>query len=349
MRYVDENVKNEMGLYLADYLIESGCTTLDGFEMRNNISCKVSCPNPAHGDNPPSAYYLGNWRYGNPVVHCRSCGNVWDLFRLIGVRENLPEFSQQVERAWELYGSRDRSAATRTVPKNLQAVREEVATEDKVRIQQYILNSQQNILQTDFWRKRGFTEDFVKARGLGYDVQKKRLIIPTDTAYVAIATQSDESVCYKSPKGISVSLSGSTHLKEQGGVFVVERALDALAIEQAGGRAIALNSVSNVTLLISLAKDSPSRFFITFDNDEFRQRMGNDLSDKLFVIQRVPVEFYYDAWHPYKGPTEWLSMEGHGRLSDHIEKMLLESPMPDIQRKQNGKKKKRFHVEDKLN
>ena len=148
MRYVDENVKNEMGLYLADYLIESGCTTLDGFEMRNNISCKVSCPNPAHGDNPPSAYYLGNWRYGNPVVHCRSCGNVWDLFRLIGVRENLPEFSQQVERAWELYGSRDRSAATRTVPKNLQAVREEVATEDKVRIQQYILNSQQNILQT---------------------------------------------------------------------------------------------------------------------------------------------------------------------------------------------------------
>ncbi|TYZ20469.1 toprim domain-containing protein [Selenomonas ruminis] len=320
MKYLDEQEKMELGRHLADYLIESGCVTADALGRGNNFCC----PDPAHGDDSPSAHYYDKGPNSCPVVYCFGCGNTWDLFKLIGARENLPDFSQQVERARELYGSRERSADTRPVaysqPRQRPTVRVEATAEDKVRILQYKLNCQQNILQTDFWRKRGFTEDFVKSHGLGYDVREKRLIIPTDTAYVARATQPDERIRYKNPKGVSVSLTGSEKIKEQGKVFIVEGALDALAIEQSGGKAIALNSVSNANLLVSLAKDSPAEFLITLDNDEAGLTTGKKLAEKLADMGRS-VTLVPKAWEPCKDPGEWLEIGG---------KEVLERKLQDI-------------------
>ena len=170
MKYIDEQEKMELGRHLADYLIESGCVTADALEREKNFCC----PDPAHGDDSPSAHYYDKGPNTCPVVYCFGCGNTWDLFKLIGARENLPDFSQQVERARELYGSLERSADARPVtysqPRKTQPVRASITEEDKARLRHYQLNCQQNILQTDFWRNRGFTEDFVKTHGLGYDV-----------------------------------------------------------------------------------------------------------------------------------------------------------------------------------
>jgi len=327
MKYIDEQEKMELGRHLADYLIESGCVTADALEREKNFCC----PDPTHGDDSPSAHYYDKGPNTCPVVYCFGCSNTWDLFKLIGVRENLPDFSQQVERARELYGSRERSADAGPVaysqPRKVQPVRAEATAEDKERIRQYKLNCQQNILQTDFWRKRGFTEDFVKAHGLGYDVREKRLIIPTDTAYVARATQPDERIRYKNPKGISVSLTGSKLLKEPGKVFVVEGALDALAIEQAGGKAIALNSVSNANLLVSLAKDSPSEFLITLDNDEAGQRTGKELAENLAGLG-LAVRLIPKAWQPCKDPGEWLEVGGQDVLERRLQEIL--APMEEV-------------------
>ncbi len=328
MKYIDEQEKMELGRHLADYLIECGCATPEALARGKNFCC----PDPAHGDDSPSAHYYDKGPNACPVVYCFGCGNTWDLFKLIGARENLPDFSQQVERARELYGSLERSADTRPIdysqPRKRHTVRAEDTAEDKARIQQYKLNCQQNILQTDFWRKRGFTEDFVKSHGLGYDVREKRLIIPTDTAYVARATQSDERIRYKNPKGISVSLTGSEKLKEPGKVFVVEGALDALAIEQSGGKAIALNSVSNANLLVSLAKDSPAEFLITLDNDEAGLKTGKELAEKLAGMGRS-VTLVPKAWEPCKDPGEWLEIGG---------KEVLERRLQDITRPQTEEK-----------
>ena len=335
MKYIDEQEKMELGRHLADYLIECGCATPEALARGKNFCC----PDPVHGDDSPSAHYYDKGPNTCPVVYCFGCGNTWDLFKLIGARENLPDFSQQVERARELYGSRERSADTRPIdysqPRKRQTVRAEVTAEDKARIRQYKLNCQQNILQTDFWRKRGFTEDFVKARGLGYDVREKRLIIPTDTAYVARATQPDERIRYKNPKGISVSLTGSEKLKERDKVFVVEGALDALAIEQSGGKAIALNSVSNANLLVSLAKDSPAEFLVTLDNDEAGLKTGKELAEKLAGMGRS-VTLVPKAWEPCKDPGEWLEIGGR----EVLERRLQDITKPQTEEKTEAQEDK---------
>lgn len=320
MKYIDELEKMELGRHLADYLIESGCATPEALERGKNFSC----PDPAHGDDSPSAHYYDKGPNTCPVVYCFGCRGTWDLFKLIGARENLPEFSQQVERARELYGTRAREDDARPVAcsptRKAPAVRAGFTSEDKAKIKQYLTNCQQNILQTDFWRKRGFAEDFVKAHGLGYDVHEKRLIIPTDTAYVARTTQPDERIRYKNPKGVSVSLTGSEKLKEPGQVFVVEGALDALAIEQSGGRAIALNSVSNANLLVSAAKESPAEFLITLDNDEAGERTGRELVESL-VGQGLSVTLIPKAWQPCKDPGEWLELGGKEVLERRIQEI----------------------------
>jgi replicative DNA helicase/DNA primase len=345
MKYIHEQEKMELGRHLADYLIESGCVTADALGRGKNFCC----PDPAHGDDSPSAHYYDKGPNSCPVVYCFGCGNTWDLFKLIGARENLPDFSQQVERARELYGSLERSADARPVaysqPRKVQTARAEASAEDKERIRQYKLNCQQNILQTDFWRKRGFTEDFVKAHGLGYDVREKQLIIPTDTAYVARATQPSERIRYKNPKGISVSLTGSDHLKESGKVFVVEGALDALAIEQPGGKAIALNSVSNANLLVSLAKDSPSEFLITLDNDEAGQRTGQEMAENLAGLG-LSVKLVSKAWQPCKDPGEWLEVGGQEVLERRLQEIL--APMEEVKTEAQEDKETYKQMYDRL-
>ena len=320
MKYIDELEKMELGRHLADYLIESGCATPEALERGKNFSC----PAPAHGDDSPSAHYYDKGPNTCPVVYCFGCRGTWDLFKLIGARENLPEFSQQVERARELYGTRAREDDARPVAcsptRKAPVVRAGFTSEDKAKIKQYLTNCQQNILQTDFWRNRGFAEDFVKAHGLGYDVHEKRLIIPTDTAYVARTTQPDERIRYKNPKGVAVSLTGSEKLKEPGQVFVVEGALDALAIEQSGGRAIALNSVSNANLLVSAAKESPAEFLITLDNDEAGERTGRELAESL-AGQGLSVTLIPKAWQPCKDPGEWLELGGKEVLERRIQEI----------------------------
>ena len=335
MKYIDEQEKMELGRHLADYLIESGCATPEAIERGKNFSC----PDPAHGDDSPSAHYYDKGPNTCPVVYCFGCRGTWDLFKLIGVRENMPEFSQQVERARQLYGTLARDAAARPVvyspPRKASAVRAELTPEDKEKIKQYLTNCQQNILQTDFWRKRGFAEDFVKAHGLGYDVHEKRLIIPTDTAYVARTTQPDERIRYKNPKGVAVSLTGGEKLKEPGQVFVVEGVLDALAIEQAGGRAIALNSVSNANLLVSMAKDSPAEFLITLDNDEAGERTGKELAESL-AGQGISVKLISKAWQPCKDPGEWLELGGR----EVMERRLQEITQPRVEAKTEAQEDK---------
>ena len=320
MKYIDELEKMELGRHLADYLIESGCATPEALERGKNFSC----PDPDHGDDSPSAHYYDKGPNTCPVVYCFGCRGTWDLFKLIGARENLPEFSQQVERARELYGTRAREDDARPVAcsptRKAPVVRAGFTSEDKAKIKQYLTNCQQNILQTDFWRNRGFAEDFVKAHGLGYDVHEKRLIIPTDTAYVARTTQPDERIRYKNPKGVAVSLTGSEKLKEPGQVFVVEGALDALAIEQSGGRAIALNSVSNANLLVSAAKESPAEFLITLDNDEAGERTGRELAESL-AGQGLSVTLIPKAWQPCKDPGEWLELGGKEVLERRIQEI----------------------------
>ncbi len=345
MKYIDEQEKMELGRHLADYLIESGCATPEAIERGKNFSC----PDPAHGDDSPSAHYYDKGPNTCPVVYCFGCRGTWDLFKLIGARENLPEFSQQVERARQLYGTLERDAAARPVvyspPRKAPVVRTELTPEDKERIKQYLTNCQQNILQTDFWRKRGFAEDFVKAHGLGYDVHEKRLIIPTDTAYVARTTQPDERIRYKNPKGVAVSLTGGEKLKEPGQVFVVEGALDALAIEQAGGRAIALNSVSNANLLVSMAKDSPAEFLITLDNDEAGERTGKELAESL-AGQGLSVKLIPKAWQPCKDPGEWLELGGREVMERRLQEIT--NPKADVKTEAQEDKETYQHLYDRL-
>ena len=345
MKYIDEQEKMELGRYLADYLIESGCATPEAIERGKNFSC----PDPAHGDDSPSAHYYDKGPNTCPVVYCFGCRGTWDLFKLIGARENPPEFSQQVERARQLYGTWEREDGARPVvyspPRKAPVVRTELTPEDKERIKQYLTNCQQNILQTDFWRKRGFAEDFVKAHGLGYDVHEKRLIIPTDTAYVARTTQPDERIRYKNPKGVAVSLTGGEKLKEPGQVFVVEGALDALAIEQAGGRAIALNSVSNANLLVSMAKDSPAEFLITLDNDEAGERTGKELAESL-AGQGLSVKLIPKAWQPCKDPGEWLELGGREVMERRLQEIT--QPKADVKTEAQEDKETYQQLYDRL-
>lgn len=140
-----------------------------------------------------------------------------------------------------------------------------------------------DLQNTSYWAERGLSLETCQKHWIGYDPQKKGLVIPnTKSSYLVryVEKGTDEKGKVWNPPGIAVQLFNEKALYEKDRpVFIVEGAIDALSIEEAGGSAVALNSTSNTRLLLeAVEKIKPKTLLIiAMDNDS----AGRQTSDRL--------------------------------------------------------------------
>ena len=264
--------------------------------------------------------------------HCFSCGTAGDVFDLAGIvckTEDKREQAEAVAR-WagldvgafaSTYGHEGRKAEADR-PERMQPVVPANIMENRAREAKRMAEWRAAIDHceaVEYLLERGWSVEDARACGLGYDVQRKRLIIPwrgTDWYHV----DRDVSGCaqhkYLKPKAEAMGeqpLYNADALRpgaERKGnaVFVVEGVMDALALERAGYEAIALGGTSDShgnlrAALTGLADTERPVVFIGLDNDKAGHDGAVRLMEQLRDAGVERVEYAY-VWNFDTGKRE---------------------------------------------
>ena len=179
-----------------------------------------------------------------------------------------------------------------------------------------------------YLQQRGISPETAAAYWLGFDPQSDpanapgatgseyrphpapRLIIPTSPAhYIGRRTDGGETHKKLNAKGSTPAIFNSRSLYTAGAqaVFVVEGAIDALSVIEAGAAAIALNSTSNADMLLDMLqrRRTEATLILCLDNDKSGKAATEALRQGL---QRLNISFISaDISGGYKDPNEALT------------------------------------------
>ena len=156
---------------------------------------------------------------------------------------------------------------------------------------------------------RGISRETAARYGLGYDAKTGFLIVPvTKSFYIARNTDRNAKMRYRNPTGASIELFNKEALYNESGrpVFIVEGALDALSVLEAGRMAVALNSTANYRKLIKVlaAKRTGNTLIIALDKDEAGKKAAKEIIDALKQLNISCVKADLCGFH--KDPNDFL-------------------------------------------
>lgn len=196
----------------------------------------------------------------------------------------------------------------------------------------FFLQANKDILKTSY--HRGLSLDTLNRFKVGYVESWRhpkapnapaspRLIIPTSRhSYLARDTRSEltpKQQKYSKSKVGKVRIFNSRALQQsQKPIFVVEGELDALSIIEVGGEAIALGSVANKRVLLTMLETQrPAQpLILALDNDEAGKKTTGELVEGL---ERLQIPFYrIDVAKPYKDANEALNRD-RAALTEAVE------------------------------
>ena len=157
---------------------------------------------------------------------------------------------------------------------------------------------------------RGLSNDLAARYWLGYDPATGFLIIPAARSfYIARNTDSAAKMRYKNPAGVPIELFNKAALQNDAGrpVFIVEGAIDALSVIEAGGEAVGLNSTSNTRKLLEELKAHRTRstLILCLDTDDAGKKAAATLADGLHELN-IPF-ISADICGQHKDPNEALT------------------------------------------
>lgn len=291
-----KELKEQLASNLQDYLEEQNINTRKNF----------ICLNPDHAENVPSMSYDAK----RNKVHCFGCGADYDIFNLIGIEYGLDSFQSQFNKACELYGVNPNKVMTK--PRNT------VKTPQFESVEKYLDYCCLQVNQTDYFARRGLTQDTIKTFNLGYDPATKNAIIPVSSKfYVARSVGGDKRFC--NPPGAEVELFNTQRMRQkERPIFIVESTICALSIEQNGAYAVALNGLNNVKKLIELIKThqlTDRRFIVCLDNDDAGAKESDKLVNELknLKVDAIKVNIASNC----KDPNELLIKDAIG-LAENI-------------------------------
>ena len=253
---------------------------------------------------------------------CFSCNKSGDIFDIIGEYERIPDHTEQLKRACNIYGieintsfsaHEDFKPEYQNRYKNEQyAYKNTYANIYTYRsFKDFFLQAHNNIKKTDYPERRGLSEDVVDRFKLGYVAKWKhpkapnatptpRLIIPiTEYSYIARDVREaipEEQESYKKSKvkgAEKVSwIFNRKALKEANKpVIIVEGEIDALSIMEVGGEAVAIGSTANTKSFIELLKiERPEQpLIIALDNDVAGKKASEELE---YALNELKIPFY---------------------------------------------------------
>ena len=314
---MNDQVKERIKEHLRDYAEETGRPT--GKTLFN-------CFNKEHQDDKPSMKFKGTY------YKCYGCNKTYDIFSLYAIDHNLnveADFRQIKEELARKYNIDFRSAKTNK--EEVQKMkRSETKKESRLNFTSYYKTCSKDVGKTDYFLKRGLTEEIIKKYNLGYDVQTSYVVLPVSKSFYMLRDTKEltdeERKQQRRPKhniqkDATIELFNIELLEDadfKSVVFITESILDALSLEvvKPGIKAIALNGVANTERLLEelIEKDYKGYIVLALDNDKkgTGQKASRDFKKKLeqngFRVKVLndierPVEEIYKG---YKDINEFL-------------------------------------------
>ena len=278
----------------------------------NAYVCPCCGSGSGNNGNYTPAFGLFRTQEGELHFKCHACNATGDIFDLARFTAKLPDFDTAERRVADFLGI---DLARRTPLESMRAFETRVAQQPsqseilqlKKQASAYIAECRKHADETDFFRERGFSDETIERFKLGYDPKRKEAVIPFSSTYYATRStqigpdQKGARKHYK-PEGLQQPLFNLAALSDSPEpVFLTESPLDAISIEQAGGRAIALGGTSTTVLAKVLGVYKPGNVFVlAFDADG----PGERLQEKVALIleeRGIPYSLpVHDAFFAFK-------------------------------------------------
>lgn len=202
-------------------------------------------------------------------------------------------------------------------------------SKEQLSIREYIVKCQQHIGETDYLQKRGLTLETLKRFGVGYDPEKKCVVIPYSSAYTYYQTRNVLTKAFYKPEN---DIAGEEPIWNENAlrrvstrpIIVVESPICAMSIMQYGGNAIALCGVSKIEKMIDIYKKAKNTALIVLalDNDEAGQK-GTAKAVQLLRKARINY-LVYNVAGQYKDPND-LMMHSADQLCKELYQVNLQS------------------------
>lgn len=282
--------------YLKELIRQSfDCTKYLKKSKGNDMFCCPACGS-GYGPNGTGAvrYYKGSRRW-----YCHRCGTLGDIFTLYEMKHGV-DFNTALRALAEQLGTSVEPHSTkpaRKCPPAPSPVQSGSAPKD---LSDYFAECRARLhdpVAVSFLSGRGISVETAESCGLGFDPRADpagshrycaRIVIPTNRFhYIARSIDPHIQSTYRTlnNKGAAPDLFNRQALYAPGDepVFVTEGAFDALSIIEAGGNAIALNSVANDRLLLTALRERPTNhpLLLCLDNDSAGWEACASLSEQL--------------------------------------------------------------------
>lgn len=237
---------------------------------------------------------------------CFSCNQGGDIFTLIGLHEGLTEFTDQAARAAEVTGVRLEFTERRQDAKKDFAEVKEEKQPIKGRYKEYIESCKAAASKTDYFKRRGFSDDEVERFSLGYDEKNGVIVIPYDRDGSYYLTRSIEGKTFRKPKsddaGIEPIYNKAALYSGGKPCFVCESPIDAISLMTAGDgkcSAVSLGGTGHRKLIEQVEKAKPTCMLIlSFDADEAGEKATQAAAEELrglnvpFMIANYSLDAY---------------------------------------------------------
>lgn len=251
-------------------------------------------------------------RHGDgTALKCFKCGFYGDLIDLYE-KEHETDYNTALTALCDLFGIAidESTPAQNNTP---QGRVEDARRAEKKNYTSYYTQCMYSLKQSaearNYLYSRGLTAGTIDKYCIGYDPEKKRVIIPAEVGfYLARDITGENPLRYENPKDAQTELFNKKELYTAGGViYVTEGVFDALAMIETGVQAVALNSASNVNLLLKTLKERPTKktILLCLDNDDAGIRQTKQLMQGL---EKLHIDYKVSTLHllsgGYKDPNE---------------------------------------------
>lgn len=188
-------------------------------------------------------------------------------------------------------------------------------------IKQYLTECIKNVSLTDYFFKRGLSQETIERYCLGYDVKQKAVTLPYSSKLEYYQTRRVGDKAFFKPKSEDAGLEpifnqNALYTKKRDVVFVVESPICALSIMQCGYSAISTCGIGTTKLNKQLkSKQTKNILLLALDNDEAGEKASQDLASALCELNTKFAVFNISG--KCKDPNELL-MENPQKLKCNL-------------------------------
>ena len=268
------------------------------------------CPFCGSGEkrNFTAAFHINGTKY-----NCFSCGEHGDIFDLVGYIENLPNnFIKHYNRTLKIMRPYLDGQKTRNTDKLIN-IPEKPKIEDYT---DYLLQCHKNVVNIEYFKKRGLSKQIIDRFKLGYDAKKNLVTIPYNPdckGYVhRLLWNSDNKYCKFGNEIFNVDALYSDDSKH---VFITEGQIDAMSFEEIGFHSIGLGGVNEVTKLVNRLKEQPSSkiLVLALDNDKAGRKATGKFIEEI-AESELDQKYIVDSglYGKYKDANEFLIADREG-------------------------------------